>query len=491
MSGRERRRKQMRLAAGAGLGIGAALGTTATAQAADFTVSNLNDAGPGSLRQAVLDANTNPGSDRVLFQSGLTGQITLNTGELQITDGVEVVGPGPDKLTVSANNLSRIFNVNPTFASSFPPVSISGLKMTGGNSGDGGAIGSKYTDLTVANAVISDNISSSFGGGIATIAGKLTVRSSTINGNTSNSGGGGIFHEGGTTGTGVTIESSTITGNKTTSSFAAGGGVHFRNASSPHTASLTIQSTTISGNYAGSTVYGGGGLYAYGGTTKSLVNTIVGDNTAPVNPDVVVPASSLSATFSLIENPTGATITDGPNITGQDPKLEGLANNGGPTPTQALAPGSPAIDQGRASGVDQRGAPRPFNFAGVALAGDNDADIGAYERVLCAGALVNRVGTAGNDTLSGTSGADGILGLGGNDTLSGLSGNDGICGGPGNDKINGGAGKDKLLGEAGKDKLKGGKGNDVLKGGSGKDVLIGGKGKDKLNGGKGKDKVKQ
>jgi Ca2+-binding RTX toxin-like protein len=289
----------------------------------------------------------------------------------------------------------------------------------------------------------------------------------------------------------VTIESSTITGNSTTSTIAAGGGVHFRQASTPHTASLTIRNTTISGNSAASTAYGGGGVYAYGGTTKALANTIVGDNTAPVNPDVVVPASSLSAAFSLIEDPTGATITDGPNITGQDPKLGPLADNGGPTPTQALQLGSPAIDQGQASGVDQRGAPRPFDFAGVALAGDNDADIGAYERVLCGGALVNRVGTAANDSLTGTPGADGILGLGGNDTISGLAGNDGLCGGAGNDKLLGGAGKDKLLGEAGKDKLKGGKGNDVLKGGSGKDILIGGKGKDKLQGGKGKDKEKQ
>src|SRR5262249_13274642 len=143
MRGRERRRKQMRVAAGAGLGIGAALGTTATAQAADFTVSNLNDADPGSLRQAILDATTTPGAARVRFQSGLTGTITLTTGEIQITDGVQVLGPGASKLTVSANNLSRIFNVNPTFLMNMPPVSVAGLSIIGGASDSGGAIGSK------------------------------------------------------------------------------------------------------------------------------------------------------------------------------------------------------------------------------------------------------------------------------------------------------------------------------------------------------------
>jgi hypothetical protein len=190
-----------------------------------------------------------------------------------------------------------------------------------------------------------------------------------------------------------------------------------------------------------------------------------------VAPDVsTYSGNTLDASFGLIENPSGATITGGPNIFGQDPKLGPLADNGGPTPTQALELGSPAIDQGQASGVDQRGAPRPFDFAGIALAGSNQADIGAYERVLCGGKLVNEIGTAANDVIAGTAGSDGILGLGGKDTLKGLAGNDGLCGGPG------------------KDKLKGGKGNDTLLGQAGKDTLIGGKGKDKLKGGKGNDK---
>jgi len=205
-----------------------------------------------------------------------------------------------------------------------------------------------------------------------------------------------------------------------------------------------------------------------------MVNTVVADNTAAVAPDVkTVPASSVSASFSLIENTSGADLTGGPNIFGQDPKLAPLADNGGRTPTQALLVGSPAIDQGQASGFDQRGAPRPFDLAGVALAGDNDADIGAYERVLCGKALVNEIGTAGPDRISGTSGPDGILGLSGKDTLKGLAGKDGLCGGPGKDKLKGGAGNDTLLGQAGRD------------------TLIGGKGKDKLKGGKGRDKEKQ
>src|SRR6185369_6011365 len=203
---------------------------------------------------------------------------------------------------------------------------------------------------------------------------------------------------------------------------------------------LTLRSTTVSGNSAASR---GGAVYSFTSTPDpTLTNTIVANNTAPLGPDLYQAGDTFNATFSLIENPADATIAGSPNITGQDPKLLALADNGGPTQTQALSDGSPAIDQGLASGADQRGAPRPFDFAQIALAGSNQADIGAYERVLCGGVLVNKIGTAANDTITGTSGPDGILGLGGADLLKGLGAGDGLCGGDGKDKLKGGAGKD-------------------------------------------------
>jgi len=144
-----------------------------------------------------------------------------------------------------------------------------------------------------------------------------------------------------------------------------------------------------------------------------------------------------------------------------DPKLGLLADNGGPTNTLALGLGSAAINKGvTIAGVklDQRGVPRP---AGPL------PDIGAYERASCHGVLVNRVGTAGNDSVKGTPGADGMLGLGGNDVLSGGGGSDALCGGFGNDRLLGGPGNDTLLG---------GPGNDTLLGGPGIDTCIQGPG---------------
>jgi Ca2+-binding RTX toxin-like protein len=481
--------------AGAGLSLGVTLATGASAEAATFTVSNLNDSGAGSLRQAILDANAVAGADQVTFQSTLSGQITL-AGQLpNITDPLNILGPGADKLTVSGNNNSRIFYLYPTVHGT--PVTISGLTLTAGKAsgsdpvnGRGGAIFSKYAKLTVDRVVISNSSSASnaLGGGIENANGDLTVRSSTITGNSAVVGGGiSTRHdEPGTT----TIENSTITGNH---ALYFGGGVWSEDPFDM--AQLTVQSTTIAGNSVTSPSPPnlGGGIAIEDGSS-ALINTIVADNAASEGPDVYTFGSGTSGSFTLVENPSGSTIAGGPNIFGQDPKLGPLGNNGGPTPTMALLDGSPAFDTGSSAGLgaDQRGATRPFDLAGLgpAASGDN-ADIGAYERNLCGKNVVNRVGTSGKDILAGSAAADGILGLGGKDTLKGLGGKDALCGGPGKDKLKGGRGKDTLFGQAGNDKLRGQAGNDKLVGGKGNDNLVGGKGKDKLKGGAGKDKQVQ
>jgi hypothetical protein len=89
--------------------------------------------------------------------------------------------------------------------------------------------------------------------------------------------------------------------------------------------------------------------------------------------------------YSLIGDTTDCYLTgfQKANILGQDPLLGPLADNGGPTKTHALLPGSPAIDAGNRSGlsVDQRGYKRPINVIGIPNVSDG-ADIGAYECIL-------------------------------------------------------------------------------------------------------------
>src|SRR5262245_34905395 len=69
------------------------------------------DSGPGSLRQAVLDANANPGADVIDFADGLTGTIGLTGGQLDVTDALTIDGPGADRLAVSGSGTSRVLQV--------------------------------------------------------------------------------------------------------------------------------------------------------------------------------------------------------------------------------------------------------------------------------------------------------------------------------------------------------------------------------------------
>jgi hypothetical protein len=439
--------------------MGAALGMAAPAQAVDYQVTNLNDTGPGSLRNAMFDADATASVDRILFQSTLSGTLTPVTALPIVEEPVEIVGPGPDRVTITGNGGGNGgFFFNPGVPNT--PMAVSGLTLTGANQGGGGGgIFNLDAALTLSNMAVTNNTTMAAGGGIFSIDGSLVLRDSVVSGNrVTGQAGGGVWSYDNS----LTIERSTISGNTASD---RGAGVYHSGASA-----LSISSSTIAGNSTPNAA-GGGGLGVNGAVgPRTITNTLIGDNTAPAGPDVRTTTGTLAAAFSLIENPAGATLSGTTNLTGQDAQLLGLSDNGGPTATHALAAGSPALDRGSATGLDQRGLARPFDLKGIPLAtGGNSADIGAYERVLCGKVVVNMIGTAGPDTLRGTNGADGIAGLGGKDNLAGLRGNDGLCGGAGKDKLKGGAGRDGLFGQAGKDTLIGGKGKDVLKGGKGKD----------------------
>ena len=172
-----------------------------------FEVSTLADSGAGSLRQAIADANALAGADTITFQASVTGNITLTTGDIDITDSVTIDGPGAAALSVSGNDASRIFYIyspNPAPID----VTISGLTLTDGRSfvdsdviaSRGGAINTVGENLTVEESVVKDSEAGGDGGGIASTGAALTLRDSTIRNNhtyvaSSNQGGdgGGVF----------------------------------------------------------------------------------------------------------------------------------------------------------------------------------------------------------------------------------------------------------------------------------------------------------
>jgi uncharacterized repeat protein (TIGR01451 family) len=334
-------------------------------------VTNLNDSGAGSLRQAVRTVCAN---DTVTFQTGLTGTILLSTGEMSIIRGMTITGPGANVVTVSGGSLSRIFNIS----AGVWTVSLSGLTLSNGSpvgsSDGGGAVliknGSAVGPVNITACLITNNnvtaSTSPVGGGIDNEGGVVTITGSTIANNTASLSGGGIQNQGFGS---MTIVSSTISDN-TAGASGTGGGVR-------SLLPLMLTSTTIFANSAqnagnvssttgsfGNTIIAGGILVGAGGTSPDLSGTLD------------------SLDYNLIENTTGATVTGATshNITGTSPLVGPLGNNGGPTPTRALLSGSPARDQGSAFGLltDQRGRARTVDLSNTANASDG-TDIGAYE----------------------------------------------------------------------------------------------------------------
>ncbi|MGK7295305.1 MAG: choice-of-anchor Q domain-containing protein [Candidatus Wenzhouxiangella sp. M2_3B_020] len=477
------------------------------AGAATFQVTNTNDSGSGSLRDALTQANANAEAD-VIDLSSISGQtITLTSGQLS-TSGDEITIEG-NEVTIDAGGNSRVvYSYGTDLVINDLTITggaVSGSQITRGVPAAGGGIYSKYNgSLTLNNSTVTGNQAEGRGGGIShSGGGALSINDSTISDNTAGSGGGlsadvgyqdirirnsvisgnsaiglpggteraieeGPFGRGlaGYSAAGgvylvgyygnVSIEDSTITAN-TAGSF---GGVAA--AALGPDVTLTIAGTTISNNdatagYAGggylastntselvnSTISGnsatqevggliiatGSGSYAargdaptptYGQTridfstvtantsgsdfgglflssngSQTVNASVISGNSATNDPDIAVgggagalrgaPGGTGTAdvTFSLIGvDPTTGTLNKdatSTSLTGANPQLGSLADNGGPTRTHLPAPGSPLLDAippgsggcGTSVTADQRGEPRP---AGTGC------DIGAVER---------------------------------------------------------------------------------------------------------------
>jgi hypothetical protein len=239
-------------------------------QAATITVTNTNDSGAGSLRQAIADAND---GDTVKF--GVSGTITLTTDQLLVEKSINISGPGSNNLAVDGNDASRAFYIGWGRT-----VTISGLAITNGHAVDGGGIWNNHGTLTINNSTLSGNSATNGGcilndgagglGGSAT----LTINNSTLNGNSAYYGG-VIFNKGLFGSATITINNSTLSGNSATS---FGGGIY--NFGDYGSAILTINSSTLSGN---STDFIGGAICNHGfsgSATLTISNSTLSGNSA-------------------------------------------------------------------------------------------------------------------------------------------------------------------------------------------------------------------
>ncbi len=264
------------------------------------------------------------------------------------------------------------------------------------SAGDGGGVYALDATTEISGSTFHLNRGSGSGGGLNQQAGTLSIRNSTFSENTSQSGYGGGIQTSAVT---FLIVNSTISGNTANQN---GGGIHFVDVF--NFTSGTIHNSTIANNHADQD---GGGIHSPLNVITAY-NTIIADNTASGSGADVL--GLLNGSYNLIENPAGLTVQGSNFITGQDPGLLPLADNGGLTQTHALSSGSVAIDAGNlafdpdaftpALNIDQRGSARVAD-------GNNDStsriDIGAYEAESILGSVdltvkwkATTVGAAGN-----------------------------------------------------------------------------------------------
>ncbi len=394
-----------------------------------YTVTNTNDSGAGSLRQAILDANAAAGTNSISFSLPANSTITLSSAYLSITDpGLTITGPGSSQLTLSGGNINRIFVINGGAI-----ATITGLTLQNGNGtgGDGGAIYNSGGTLTLDQDVLTNNTISGNGGAVFS-TGTLTVTNSTFTNNAAPTGyGGAIYQPSGS----LTIQNSTFTGNSAQFSFGAVGaggtttvtGSTFNSNSAGNSegglgnsgtmyvynstianntttnwngggfgnlnpGTATLVNVTISGNAdntagnSGGAERSGGGVYNSG--TLTIQNSIIAGNSnnggLPA-PDLATdtagnPSATTSVSYTLIGNTTGSGVAGGTgNLLNQTAVLGPLANNGGPTQTMKLNAGSPAVGAGSTTLAANAGLTTDQRGAGFARTVNGNTDMGAYQ----------------------------------------------------------------------------------------------------------------
>ena len=373
---------------------------TTTVDELDFTNNEV------SLREAITSSNENAGADVITFSLLFDTPQTIDLGSQlpTITDDLTINGPGADLLTLDAGDGAdntfgtgdgyRVIGINGFVAGGGGiSVELRDLTVTGGDvaglagedlltfdeEGNGGGIASTEAGLTLERLQIKDNFAFGSGGGVdfssdygASIF-DFRLAHSSITGNSALGTGGGFAIYGAPY---ARITTSTISENTATSIIfhpRSGGG-----GAISDTGLFLVSGSTITGNR--------GGGFLSGPASVEVVHTIVSHTIIAGNtigfsgsPDFSDLHGFVNFNFdldhSLIGSNEGTTLTEAPvgspdingNLIGTfanpiDPLLGPLADNGGPTPTHALLPGSPAIDAGVGSVPGATGPTSLYQF---------------------------------------------------------------------------------------------------------------------------------
>jgi CSLREA domain-containing protein len=366
-----------------------------------------------SLREALGIAAPD---DMVGFASALTGTIKLGS-TLIINKNVTINGPNAKAIVISGNNAVRVFYVDNGAHFTIRNLTVMKGYVKGANGSNGkpcepgasggaaqgGGLYNRGGRVTIINSTFSDNRALGGSGGTGGSYQSSILDPSRCNmaqrGGFGGDGMGGAVFNGGA----LLLINSTFSGNKALGGYGGGGGYAStgRGATpnaglggdggcglggavySPSHQYMHVSNCTFANNSASGATYGvgsphgkfgnslGGAIYNTG--SNAIKNTVIAKSISGGN----CVGSIISEGHNLDSDGTCG-LTGTGDLTKIDPKLGLLKNNGGPTYTHALQPGSPAINAGNPAGcADQNGAEIPADQRGRGRSGR--CDIGSFE----------------------------------------------------------------------------------------------------------------
>ncbi|OQX25343.1 MAG: hypothetical protein BWK80_16065 [Desulfobacteraceae bacterium IS3] len=302
-----------------------------------------------SLREAIKIADTDTAVDGGP-KGGFRDTIVLPPGvikigdTLEITRNVNILGDPDSGTVIEGNGTDRIFHLK-----AGAQVRLENLTIRKGSEVRGQRSESDFSLL---------NSQFSIQGGAVLNEGTLTISCCTLTGNAAVSGG-AVFNAGK-----LTMTNSTLSGNAASD---AGGALY-------NEGNAALLFCTIAKN----TAENGGGIFSSEKGMTEIKNTLITDNcrdTPPACPYPDIAGEIRSQGHNLIRAAADGNAYTETDIPDQDPLLVPLADNGGPTPTHAIAVNGPAIDaadcndmEGHLVAKDQRRAVRA-----------EKCDIGAFE----------------------------------------------------------------------------------------------------------------
>jgi hypothetical protein len=260
-----------------------------------FTVTTTADGVPGSLRQLIQAANSNPGADTIVVPANTytltiagTGEDAAATGDLDITDDLTVTGDGAQTTLINGGALDNVFQVIGNVAANFSGLTI--RNAGGGTSAGVGILGGQAT-LHVTACSLTDNPVAD----IKTASGSVTVASSTVNGASKTSQ--GILS---TSGGNITVTDGKFRGNSV--------GINSRGGT------VMITDSTLSNNFDGLTSL----------ETATITNSILSDNSG----DGIDGSTNLTITGSTLSNNSGDGIDGNHTLRLTNSTISGNGNDG-------------------------------------------------------------------------------------------------------------------------------------------------------------------